>query len=265
MEWAQLIVRWAHVFAGILWIGSTYFFTWLDGRLTEEERAAREGQRPQVWMVHSGGFYVVEKQKTLSLLERKLHWFRWEAAFTWLSGFILLTLVYYHGGLMVDADIADISPWMASALGIGLMIVGWAVYDVLWQSPLARNERAGVAVSFALLAASIYASAQIFSGRAAYMHIGAMLGTIMTANVWMRILPAQRKMIAAVKEGREPDAALSANAKLRSKHNTFMIWPVVFTMISNHYPGTYGSTSNWAILIALVIVGWLAAAIVRRA
>ncbi len=265
MEWAQLILRWAHVFAGILWIGSTYFFTWLDGRLTQEERAAREGQPAQVWMVHSGGFYVVEKQKTLSLLDRKLHWFRWEAAFTWLSGVVLLVMVYYMGGLMVDSDVADISPARAAALGVGLLVIGWAVYDALWQSPIGRSEVLGVGVSSVLLCAAVYGSAQIFSGRAAYMHIGAMLGTIMTANVWMRILPAQRKMIAAVKESGAADMALAARAKQRSRHNTFMVMPVVFTMISSHYPGTYGSAMNWAILMALIILGWVAAAFLRRA
>ena len=139
-EWLNLLARWFHVFAAILWVGSTFYFTWLDGRFQEEERAAREeGGDPEVWMVHSGGFYVVGKRKTPSL--KRLHWFRWEAASTWLSGMVLLTLVYYHGGAMVDVDVRDIGAWAAGGFGIGMLVVGWIVYDLLLRSPLGRNEK----------------------------------------------------------------------------------------------------------------------------
>jgi uncharacterized membrane protein len=256
MEWLNLAIRWFHVFVGILWVGTTFYFTWLDGRLAEEGR---------VWMVHSGGFYSVEKQKVVGALPR-LHWFRWEAALTWLSGVLLLGLVYYHGGLMVDADVADISAGKAIGIGFGAMILAWPVYDLLARSPLGKSEAGFAVVAFLLLAALSYGLSQALSGRAAYMHVGAVMGTLMAANVWMRILPAQRRMIAAAAEGKEMDAALAARAKLRSKHNTFMAVPVVFIMLSSHYPtATYGQRYAWAILCAMILVGWAAAKLIRRA
>ncbi len=266
-EWLNLLVRWIHVFAGILWIGQTYFFTWLDGRLSaEQEAATKRNPSEQVWMVHSGGFYVVEKQKGPQLLPQKLHWFRWEAAVTWLSGMILLTLIYYMGGVLVDDSVANIRVGTGVAIGVGLLVVSWVVYDLLGQSPVGRSETAFAAVSFILVVAIAYSLAHVLSGRAAYMHVGAMFGTIMAANVWMRILPAQRKMVAALKEGRTPDAALAARAKLRSKHNTYIVVPVVFIMLSNHFPTvTYGNQYNWMILAALILAGWGAARVIRRA
>ena len=264
-EWLNLLARWFHVFAAILWVGSTYYFTWLDGRFQEEEREAKAaGGEPEVWMVHSGGFYTVGKRKVPSL--KRLHWFRWEAAATWLSGMVLLTVVYYHGGAMVDADVLDLGAWTAGAFGVGFLAAAWVVYDLLVQSPLGRNERAFAAVAYALVVGGAYLTTHVLSGRAAYIHVGAAFGTIMFLNVWMRILPAQRRMIAAVKDGREPDPAEGARAKLRSKHNTFMAVPTVFTMIANHYPtSTYGREYNWLVLSALVLAGWVAARIIRRA
>lgn len=266
MEWLNLIFRWIHVFAGIMWVGQTYYFTWLDGRFAEEEARARGSNSGRVWMVHSGGFYVVEKQKGVELLPQRLHWFRWEAAITWLSGFALLTVVYYMGGAMVDDTVADIKVWTATGIGLGTLVVGWAVYDLLWASPLAKREGAAVAISFALLVAVSYGLCNVLSGRAAYMHVGALLGTIMTANVWMRILPAQRRMIAAAREGGTWGPTDSARARQRSKHNAFMAVPVTFIMVSNHFPvATYGNRYNWEILIVLILVGWGAAALIRRA
>jgi len=264
-EWLNLLTRWFHIFAAILWVGTTYYFTWLDARFHDEEGSAGSvDEKVEVWMVHSGGFYVVEKRKTPSL--HRLHWFRWEAMFTWLSGMLMLTVVYYMGGVMVDTDVRDISVTTAVLFGLGMLTVGWIVYDLLVQSPLGRSERAFAVVAYALVVGAAYLSTHVLSGRAAYIHVGATFGTIMAANVWMRILPAQRRMIAAVKDGRAPDPAEGARAKLRSKHNTFMVVPLVFTMISNHYPvATYGHEYNWAILSALVLVGWVAAKIVRRA
>lgn len=261
-EWLNILARWFHVFAAIMWVGSTYYFTWLDGRFQEEEREAKEGERAEVWMVHSGGFYVVEKRKTPSL--RRLHWFRWEAALTWLSGIVLLTVVYYLGGPMVDADVRNIGNGTAVLFGVGMLVAGWVVYDLLVLSPLGRNDRAFAVVAYALVVAAAYLATHVLSGRAAFLHVGAMFGTIMVANVWMRILPAQRRMIAAVKEGKPPDPTEGARAKLRSKHNTFMAVPTVFMMISNHY-SVVGDDHNWLLLSALVFVGWVAAKIIRRA
>jgi uncharacterized membrane protein len=267
-EWLNLILRWVHVFAGIMWVGTTYYFTWLDARLSEEEKAvANTGSAAQIWMVHSGGFYVVEKRKVPDLASRTLHWFRWEAGTTWLSGFALLVLVYYiGGGALIDPDVREISVGAAVGIGVGLLIVGWIVYDLMMISPLGKNEKLFAAIAYLMLVGISYGLTRVFSGRAAYIHVGALMGTIMAANVWMRILPAQKKMIATINEGRKPDDALSAQAKLRSKQNTFMAVPVVFIMISNHFPGvTYGDRYNWAVLAILILVGWMAAKFIRRA
>ncbi len=267
-EWLNLIFRWIHVFAGIMWVGTTYYFTWLDARLSEEEKAvANTGTPAQIWMVHSGGFYVVEKRKVPDLVSRTLHWFRWEAGTTWLSGMALLIILYYlGGGALIDPDVYDLSLTKAVGVGIGLLLAGWIIYDLIMISPLGKNEKLVAVIFYALLVATAYGLTLVFSGRAAYIHLGAMMGTIMAANVWMRILPAQKKMIAAINEGRKPDDALSAQAKLRSKQNTFMAVPVVFIMISNHFPGvTYGERYNWAILAILILVGWIAAKFIRRA
>jgi len=267
-EWLNLLLRWTHVFAGIMWVGTTYYFTWLDARLSEEEKAIRAAGSPaQIWMVHSGGFYVVEKRKVPDELSRKLHWFRWEAATTWISGALLLVLMFYlGGGALVDPDISSISVGAAIALGVALLVGGWLVYDLLMLSPLGRSELGFAAVAYVLIVGIAYGLTHVLSGRAAYIHMGAMFGTIMAANVWMRILPAQRKMIAAIREGRTPDQKLAAQAKLRSKQNTFIVVPVVFLMISNHFAGvTYGERNNWLILSILILLGWIAATLIRRA
>lgn len=287
-EWLNLALRWIHVFAGIMWVGTTYYFTWLDARLTEEEKAVRAtGTTAQIWMVHSGGFYVVEKRKVPDELSRKLHWFRWEAGTTWISGFLLLVLMFYlGGGALIDPDVSHefvsslervlprgLTAYLSAhylgfaiALGVGLLIVGWIVYDLMMLSPLRRSEMAFAAVAYVLVVAVAFALTCALSGRAVYIHMGALFGTIMAANVWMRILPAQRKMIAAMLEGEQPDQRLADQAKLRSKQNTFMAVPVVFLMISNHFPGvTYGEQYNWAIMAVLILLGWVAARFIRRA
>jgi uncharacterized membrane protein len=292
-EWIDLVLRWVHVFAGILWVGTTYYFTWLDGRFAELERdlsTSSTGPQPEhqttrsaqpntpsfqhstiptphsvtpplVWMVHSGGFYRVEKQKAPQVMPEKLHWFKWEAALTWLSGLLLFMLVYYHGGLMVETEGARISPATAIALSLGLLAVGWLIYDLLWNSRLVAKEWVGIVICYALVVATTFGLFRFFSSRAACLQLGAIFGTIMAANVWMRILPTQRRMVAALKAGQEPDQAQARRAKARSKHNTFMVIPVVFLMLSPHFPGTY----QWGTICVLVLIGWGAAAMVRRA
>ena len=256
-EWLNLVFRWTHVFSGIMWVGATYYFTWLDRRFHTTDP-------DQVWMVHSGGFYVVNKTKKPSDAHT-LHWFRWEAAMTWLSGFPLLVLVYYVGGALVDGDPSKPSFAVAASIGIGVLILGWIVYDLLWISPIAKNELVAIVISFLLIVALAWWLPQVMSARAAFIHVGAVLGTLMTANVWMRIIPAQKKMVAAVREGGEPDARLADRAKFRSKHNTYMVIPVVMMMISNHYPvATYGNQSNWIILGALTLAGWGVAHVIRK-
>jgi uncharacterized membrane protein len=264
-EWLNLGVRWFHVFAGILWVGQTYYFTWLDGQFGKlEKKAAAEGKTASVWMVHSGGFYTVDKQKSLGIAPEQVHWFRWEALMTWLSGMALLFLVYYFSAGLIDTDVADISLGRGIAIGLGAVVGGWMVYDLAVRSPLGKSEAAFAAFALIMTAAVSWGLMHVFSGRAAYIHVGAMFGTIMTLNVWMRILPAQRKMIAAAAAGASFDVSLGAQAKLRSKHNTFMAVPVVFIMVSNHYPvATYGNSYSWQILVVLVVVGWGAAKLIR--
>ncbi|HEY6045193.1 MAG TPA: urate hydroxylase PuuD [Pyrinomonadaceae bacterium] len=266
-EWLNFIARWVHVFAGIMWVGTTYYFTWLDARLTEEEKAlANTGQAAQIWMVHSGGFYLVEKRKVPDELSRKLHWFKWEAGTTWLSGFALLIIVYYlGGGALIDRDVADIGLGPAVGIGIGVLIVGWLVYDLLMISPLGRNEILFALIAYVLIVATAFGLTRVFTGRAAYIHLGALFGTIMAANVWMRILPAQKRMIQAIKAGTKPDERLAGQAKLRSKQNTFMAVPLVFLMLSNHFGGNTTGGYDWIHLAILIPLGWLAAKFIRRA
>jgi uncharacterized membrane protein len=302
-EWLNLIFRWVHVFAGIMWVGTTYYFTWLDARLSEEEKAVANtnrgpqqgspaggvaGTTAQIWMVHSGGFYVVEKRKVPDLVSRTLHWFRWEAGTTWLSGAALLIVVYYiGGGLMIDEDVKnsavqcyqqllggklnaafDLSTHyygFVIALGCATLVVGWLVYDLLMISRLGKNEKAFAVIAYVLLVGIAFGLTRVLSGRAAYIHVGALMGTIMAANVWMRILPAQKKMIAAINAGRKPDDALSAQAKLRSKQNTFIAVPLVFIMISNHFGGNTTGGYDWIHLVVLIPLGWIAAKFIRRA
>jgi uncharacterized membrane protein len=267
-EWIKLILRWIHVFAGIMWVGTTYYFTWLDGRFLELEEQAKSGATAEknVWMVHSGGFYRVEKQKVPNVMPEKLHWFRWEAAITWLSGILLFALVYYHGQLMVSLEDARLSNSAAVWLSLGLLIISVPIYD-LFLVKLLKNETVGVIVSAVIVAVLSWFLMRYLTGRAAYLQLGGMFGTIMAANVWMRILPAQRRMVAALKAGQEPNQAEALRAKTCSKHNTYLAVPVVFIMISNHFPTiTYGDQHyGWLILTGLVLAGWAAAKYIRRA
>jgi len=267
-ESIHLLLRWTHVFAGILWVGTTYYFTWLDGRFSELEATPTDSSlnprgksERNVWMVHSGGFYRVEKQSVPSVMPDKLHWFKWEAALTWLSGILLFVLVYYHGKIMVDFEDARIKEGMAVFWSICLIMFGWVVYDLLLAKLFLKNELLGVTVSYGVVVALTFGLFYYFSRRAACLQLGAMMGTIMTSNVWMRILPAQRRMVAALKEGREPDQAEARRAKARSRHNTFIVIPVVFLMLSPHFPGAY----NWITVCIMVLIGWSVAKWLRRA
>ena len=265
-EWLNLSLRWFHVFAGIMWVGQTYYFTWLDGQFTKLEKQADSNKSaPRVWMVHSGGFYSVEKQKSLGVSPEQVRWFRWEALMTWLAGVILLVLVYYIGDGLVDSDVAEISKQTGILIGVAAMIAGWVIYDLAASSSLGNSQAAFAGFGFVLTAVAAWGLTHVFSGRAAYIHLGAIFGTIMTLNVWMRILPAQRKMITAAAAGEQFDASLGAQAKLRSKHNTFLAVPVVFLMLSNHFPvATYGSRYNWEIMLALIVAGCGAAKLIRE-
>jgi uncharacterized membrane protein len=265
-EWSNLILRWIHVLAGVYWIGQTYYFTKLDARMGLDEPLARAaGRTPQVWMVHSGSFTVVDKHSSLKEVPEKFYWFRWEALVTWISGFLLLGLLYYSGGLLLDDSVSNIGLGTGVAIGLATLFVGFSVYEGIWMSPLGRSPRLAAAICYLLVVALAYGLTHVISGRAAYIHIGALFGTIMAANVWMRILPATRKMLKAVREGQPHDAALAERAKGRTIHNTYMTIPLIFLMISNHFPtATYGADYNWLILSALVLVGAIAAKFVYK-
>jgi uncharacterized membrane protein len=256
-EWANLLLRWFHIVVAIGWIGTSFFFIWLDAHLTPRRGAAR-GSVGEIWLFHSGGFYEVEKKLVVPTeVLPQLHWFKWEAYLTWISGALLLIVVYYLGGgvFLIDPGTSAIGLPAAIAIGIGTLVGGWLVYDFLWRSPLSRRPKLAAAISFLLLAGVAFGLAHIFSGRAAYIHVGALLGTIMAANVWRVIQPAQRQMYRTSLSGGEPDLALSKQAKLRSTHNNYMTLPVVFVMVSNHFPSTYGDAYNWIVLLVLFLAG----------
>lgn len=259
-EWAKLCVRWIHVFAAILWIGQTYLFIWFEKNLEAgaDQKANTVGN---LWMVHGGGFYLVEKQKNPEIMPRTLHWFKWESATTWLSGVVLIILTYYAGGLLVEPEM---NYNVALGAGIGVVLGGWVVYDLLVLSPLGKYDAAIGAIGLPALMGIAYGLRQVMSSRAAYIHVGFLIGTIMVCNVWMRILPSQRKMLAAAKEGKAPPDALKARGPQRSKHNSFMVMPLVVMMISNHYPTvSYGNDYSWVVLGVIVLVGWGAAKLIR--
>lgn len=260
-EWLAAITRWAHIFAGILWIGQTWYFTWLDHQFEDSE--ANPGGK--VWMVHSGGFYQVDKIKVPSPMPKTLHWFRWEAMTTAITGVVLLYLVYFAGGLMVDIHGDEMSLGQAVALAVGVMVGGWLVYDLLWISPLEKQPVLGAVICYALMVGLAWMLTQYVSGRPAFLLVAAVLGTIMVNNVWVRIIPAQRAMIADRTAGREPDMSMAVRAKNRSKHNTFIIMPVLFLMISNHFPTvTYGAENNWMVFALVTLVAWALVPVLRR-
>lgn len=255
-EWLNLILRWMHLVAGIAWIGSSFFFVWLDSHLDppKENKPDVEGE---LWMVHSGGFYLVEKYLIKpGWVPEKLHWFKWEATFTWITGFFLLGVVYYMGGAMylINPD-SSLPKHLIMAIGLLFLPVAWLVYDLLWKYVFANQAKIGAVISYLLTVGAAYGLSHVLSGRALYVHIGAMFGTLMVANVWMRILPAQQKMIDATQRGEVPDYTPGKRAKQRSMHNNYMTLPVLFMMISNHFPSTYGNQYNWLVLAGMILVG----------
>jgi uncharacterized membrane protein len=254
-EWLNLAIRWLHLTAGIAWIGSSFYFVWLDNHLTPPASGEASGE---LWSVHGGGFYHNQKyQVAPSQMPERLHWFKWEAYFTWISGFSLLVLVYYVGAqsYLIDPAKAALSPAEAIAIGLAALAVGWLFYDLLCRSPLGTNNRLLGVVWFAFLLVAAILLDRVFNARAAYMQIGAMMGTAMVANVFFVIIPNQRKVVADLIAGRTPDPALGKAAKQRSLHNNYMTLPVLFIMMSHHYPMTYGAQRPWLVLALLGLTG----------
>jgi uncharacterized membrane protein len=258
-QWLGLVFRWAHVITGVAWIGTSFYFNWLNARIAPPA-APEPGVSGELWSVHGGGFYRVVKYAVApAQLPRTLHWFKWEAYATWWSGISLLVLLYYVGAreYLLDPAVSTIGPAAAVALGAATLAAAWIAYDQLCRSPLGARPAALAALGGALVAALAWSLSQVFSARGAYIHVGAALGTIMAANVFRVIIPAQREMVAALQAGRAPDAARGRQAALRSLHNNYLTLPVLFVMVSNHYPATYGSGWGWALLVALFVIGVL--------
>ncbi|MBI3543862.1 MAG: urate hydroxylase PuuD, partial [Deltaproteobacteria bacterium] len=255
-EWLNLIGRWVHLIAGIAWIGSSFYFMWLDSAL-EAPETPDEKIEGQLWMVHSGGFYQVQRRRIgPGQMPKTLHWFKWEAMITWLSGLFLLAVVYYlsGGAYLLDSSVSAITNAQAVGMSIGLLVAAWFVYDTLFQSALGRS-RAATVIAAGLLVGLVYGLTHVLSGRAAYIHVGAILGSCMTLNVWVRILPAQQKMVDATARGEKPDFTNSDKAKRRSVHNTYITFPLLFIMLSNHFPSTFGNRLNWVVLLLIMVAG----------
>jgi len=256
-EWLNLGIRWIHMIVGIAWIGASFYFVWLENNLNRSN--PREGLSGDLWAIHGGGIYHLEKYKLAPpQMPENLHWFKWEAYTTWLSGVALLLVVYYlNPSLYLIAPGSELAPATAVAIGFGSLIVGWFVYDLLCDSPLGKTPALLGLVLFVLVIAACWGYSQIFSGRAAYIHTGALMGTIMVGNVFRIIMPAQRALVAAIEQNRTPDPVLPAKGLLRSRHNNYFTLPVLFIMISNHFPSTYGSQYNWLILAGLAALSVL--------
>jgi uncharacterized membrane protein len=260
-ELLDLIARWVHVIAGIMWIGNSLLFNWLDRSLVPRDELARRGTNPPlgtIWLLHSGGFYYVEKTMLRGQpLPRPLHWFKWQAYTTWLSGMALLLVVYYLSDRAVlgDPSVAVLSHGAAIAIGFGAIVAGWALYESM-QRVVAPRAPAIAAVTWLVgLVVIAVLLTQLLAGRAAFLHVGALLGTIMAGNVVLTIVPSQRQLVASVAEGRGVDAAVSARAKRVSIHNNYFTFPVIALMVSNHFPVVYGHHWNWLLLIAIVASG----------
>jgi uncharacterized membrane protein len=263
LEWLNLLVRWLHIITGIAWIGASFYFVWLDNTIRPPAPGsdlANKGVAGELWAVHGGGFYNPQKYLVAPAeLPKELHWFKWEAYSTWLSGFALLFIVYYLNAqaMMVDRSVADLTSWQAVGIGLGSLVVGWLVYDLLCKSPLGKHDLAFGVVIFVFLVGASYVLTHLLSGRAAYLHIGAMIGTIMVANVAHVIIPGQRKMVNAMMAGAQPDPIYGIRAKQRSVHNNYFTLPVLFLMISNHYAMTYRHEHAWAVLAVIMAAGVL--------
>ncbi|MBO6277318.1 MAG: urate hydroxylase PuuD, partial [Pseudomonas sp.] len=257
MEWLNLSVRWIHMITGVAWIGASFYFVWLENNLNRAN--PKDGLAGDLWAIHGGGIYHLEKYKLAPpTMPENLHWFKWEAYFTWMSGIALLCLVFYFNpALYLIAPGSSMSGPEAVAIGIGSLIAGWFVYDFLCDSALGKRPALLGFVLFVLLVAAAFGLSKVFSGRGAYLHVGAIIGTIMVGNVFRTIMPAQRALVAAIKEGRSPDPALPAKGLLRSRHNNYFTLPVLFIMISNHFPSTYGSQYNWLILAGIAVLAVL--------
>lgn len=254
-EWLNLAIRWFHLVAGIAWIGSSFYFVWLDNHLVPPKEGEATGE---VWSVHGGGFYHKQKYAVApAAMPQDLHWFKWEAYTTWITGFSLLVLIYWVGAqsFLIDPAKAQLSQGAAVGIGAAALVVGWLVYDGLCRSAAGGDSRVLGAAWFAFLVLAAWALNAVFNARGAYLHVGAMIGTVMAANVFFVIIPNQRKAVAQLMQGQVPDPALGKAGKQRSVHNNYMTLPVLFIMISHHYAMTFGAARPWLVLALLGLTG----------
>ncbi len=255
-ELLDLVFRWMHVIAGIMWIGNSLLWNWLDRNL-QPSRSGREGVQGEIWLLHSGSFYFMEKDLNGWDRDRPLHWFKWQAYTTWLTGAALLVVVYYASGgaLLVDPAVAELSPGAAVAVGAGSIVGAWLAYDLALGRLISRMGRMGAVAALALVLAAAYGLTHLLSGRAAFLHVGAMLGTLMAGNVFRVIMPSQRVLVAAAERGEQPDPEPARRAKERSIHNNYMTFPVIALMLSSHFPALYAGRLGWLALGVLVLAG----------
>jgi len=258
-DWLQLVIRWVHLITGIAWIGASFYFVWLDNHLIppRDESDAARGVGGELWAVHGGGFYVVRKYRIApDTLPETLHWFKWEAYWTWITGLALLLLMYYlHAPVyLIDKNVADLSPLQAIGISVVLLAAGWLFYDQLCKRMGLERETWIALAMIAFITLVAWGLAHVFSGRAVYIQIGAMLGTIMAANVAHIIIPSQRRLVAAKERGIAPNPEDGRRGKQRSVHNNYFTLPVLFTMISNHYPQTYGHPRGWVVLVVILLL-----------
>ncbi len=257
-EWIGLFARWFHLTAGIAWIGASFYFVWLNNAVRPPESTDRQGVAGEVWSVHGGAFYRVEKYGGApAKLPSVLHWFKWEAYLTWLSGFFLLVFVYWRNAAtwMVDPAVADLTAWQAVGVGAGALVVGWLVYDGLCRSPLSKRPNALAALLLVLLTLAGWGLWQLLAPRAAFIHLGAMMGTAMAANVLFIIIPGQRAIVDALIAGAPPPLERGKAGSLRSLHNNYLTLGVLFAMISSHFPGTWGHSWGWLLFLGLTVSG----------
>jgi uncharacterized membrane protein len=255
--WGEAFLRWLHIIASIAWIGTSFYFIQLDYSLKRRE-GLPEGAYGEAWQVHGGGFYNMVKYLVAPpRLPAELTWFKWEAYTTWLSGFALVIAIYYGQAslYLIDPAVLDISPATGIAVSITGLVLGWVVYDGLCRSPLSRSEKLLAAAGFVFLVALVFVFSRVFSARGAFMQMGALIGTIMVANVAMVIIPGQRKVVADLMAGRAPDPIHGQRGKQRSLHNNYLTLPVIFVMISNHYPLAYATRWSWVILALVIVMG----------
>jgi uncharacterized membrane protein len=261
LDWANMLLRWVHVITAIAWIGSSFYFVWLDNSLTKPiaPDLKDKGVDGELWAVHGGGFYNPQKYLTApKSLPENLHWFYWESYSTWMSGFALLVVLYLFNAstFLIDKNVFDMSPGAAVGFAVSYLLVGWIVYDSICRL-FGKNDRlVGILVALYIMAAA-FVACHVFSGRAAFLLTGAMVATIMSANVLVWIIPGQRKVVAALKAGQPVDPIHGKRGKQRSVHNTYFTLPVLFAMLSNHYSMTYGAKNNWLVLILIMLAGVL--------